>query len=132
MIRAGRLSSRPLYGNIAMKQVYKVYEVVTQWMQSTLSEVGFEYAREDLDGPMGSRHLELLRGNEAIRFVWDGKESWFVLEYCADIGVVPYPSWEDIRLERTEFIEPNEEKSNSLVEAFIESIVNIRNRYIAA
>ncbi len=115
-----------------MKQIDKVYVSVTNRMRSELPELGFVSFREDLEGPFGSKVLEFRHDLQAIRFIWDGRESWFLLEYCADLGAKPYPKWKDIRLERLEFREPNEEESEVLVSVFCKSIINFANEYRAA
>lgn len=114
-----------------MKQTNRVYEGVTTYMRSKMPDVGFIPSREEPD-PFGSKYLELCRGNEAIRFVFDGMESWFLLEFCSDTNLEPFPHWIDIRLERLEFRDPDEEKSEYLLKVFRDAIIKFAAEYRAA
>ena len=100
-------------------------------MRSELPDAGFMPSREDPD-PFGSKFLEFCRGIEAIRFVFDGMESWFLLEFCSDINSEPYPHWIDVRLEMLEFRDPAEEKSEYLLDVFREAIIKFVAEYRAA
>jgi hypothetical protein len=113
-------------------RIDRIYRDVKESILAELSPAGFELFRDEVDGPFGSNYIELHRGREAIRFVWDGKESWFVLERCPDTGLEPHPSWKDVRFERIKLSDLDAEMSKQLFQVFREAIGGLASEYRAA
>ena len=48
----------------------------------------------------GSRDILLQKGKQAVNLVWDGKESWFVLQSCSNIETQPFPDWQELAFKK--------------------------------
>ncbi len=93
-----------------MSTVDRVYSDTCSYLMSMLLDFGFYVQKDEKTGPFGSRYIELHREKEAIRFLWDGREGWFLLGYCDDISMKPYPKWEDLYFEKLDIRKADNEK----------------------
>lgn len=101
-------------------------------MRAQLLPMGFIIFINEEDGPFGSKLIELHRDNQGIRFLWDGKESWFVLQNCENVSLEPLPVWKDVLFKRVRLDGLDEEKTEYLVSSFRKSLDQAMEDYQAA
>ena len=105
-----------------MKLVDKTYKAIKHKLLSELAKLDFELFRDVPSDPFGSRYIEFRSGELAIRFLFDGKECWFLIQKCVDMRQEPYQKWEDIKLERFDVRADGPERSNEIVISFNSTI----------
>ncbi len=105
------------------KNIDDTCELIKESLNDTLNKKGYEFANQEYHkGAFGSRFFVWVNRNDkhCFRLIWDGKDSWFVLEESpymdecekvawADVTVVPFDSNVDNSAYRTELI-------NSIIE----------------
>ncbi len=112
MLRHGAVSLYDLCGSIllditswshtTMSNVDRIYSDTRALLLELCVEQGFSAHTDEKSGPFGSRYLELHCENKAVRFLWDGREGWFLLGYCPDLSVEPSPNWEDLYFQKVD------------------------------
>jgi hypothetical protein len=105
-----------------MTYIDRVFGKIRNVIRAQLLPLGFVIFINEEDGPFGSKMIELHRDNQGIRLLWDGKESWFVLQNCEDVNLKPLPKWKDILFRRVDFQNLDDEKSEDLVSSFCKSV----------
>ena len=83
-----------------MSNIDRVYSDIRTQILGLCADHGFQTHTDEKSGPFGSRYLELHCETKAIRFLWDGREGWFLLGYCPDLSAEPAPNWEDLYFQK--------------------------------
>jgi hypothetical protein len=115
-----------------MTYIDKIFGQIRDVMRDQLFPLGFVIFDYEEDGPFGSKLISLHRNNQGIKFLWDGKESWFVLQDCEDVSVKPLPMWKDILFKRVDLDNLDDEKSEDLVSSFCKYVDQFAENFLAA
>ena len=85
-----------------MTRVDRIYAEIRSNLIGALPNFGFALQVDETSGPFGSRYVEFHCEERAVRFLWDGREGWFLLGYCIDLSVEPSPKWEDLYFKKVD------------------------------
>ncbi|MFW6154830.1 MAG: hypothetical protein ACOC95_06395 [Planctomycetota bacterium] len=90
-----------------LKNIAGIYDAARTKLRQALEPLGYAVTADQYDpGAFGSRYVDVARGAEAFRLIWDGKDGWFYLQstnvYVAgdfrtqftDKAIVPFDSRE--------------------------------------
>ena len=115
-----------------MVKVDRIYSNTRSNLLGMLPSFGFTLQTDEKSGAFGSRYLEFQCEERAIRFLWDGREGWFLLGYCSDLSMEPAPRWEDLYFKKVDIrnagVEVFEEVEKSLgvaIEDLIEKLEGV-------
>src|SRR5437016_3075539 len=80
-----------------MDHATKIFCEIKQKLVAHLPALGFALVEERyFPEAFGSKHAIFRREKEAIRFLWDGREGWFILQSCADVDKESWRDWKDL------------------------------------
>ena len=85
-----------------MSNIDRIYSNTRTHLLEICANRGFSTHTDEKSGPFGSRYLELHCETTAVRFLWDGREGWFLLGYCPDLSLEPAPRWEDFYFQKVD------------------------------
>ena len=99
------------------------YEKVLSSVEPHLRSTGYSLL-EDMKPPQtfGSRCTTFGNGSERIRLIWDGKESWFLLERVSETAEDMIRGWEEIKLVDIDPRHEGEDAVNKIAKDFEERI----------
>jgi|GEM_PF-4281367 len=73
------------------KHVDMVFDNIVEALEIIAEAYGFEKNKLKKDGPMGWKEITFTRGEEEIRWTWEGKDSTFYLLYKSKKNI---PKWD--------------------------------------
>jgi len=76
------------------------FDALSERVASVLASAGFAPAQTERSSAFGSHYSDFANGAKVYRLVWDGKESWLVLQYCDDVQSSVPSIWSDVALFR--------------------------------
>lgn len=111
-----------------MSNVDRIYSDTRALLLELCADRGFTTQTDEKSGPFGSRYLELHCETRAVRFLWDGREGWFLLGYCPDLSREPSPSWEDLYFQKVDVRQADKETYNEIGRALAASVEDLKNK----
>jgi|SRR4051812_16546107 hypothetical protein len=79
--------------------ILQAYTLIKASLDSKLTPQGYQIVHEQFDDKVfGSRYVIWSNNEDALRLIWDGKESWFVLEVADALPLSLTTAWQDIAL----------------------------------
>lgn len=77
--------------------VDNVYKQVKTSLTERLTAQGYQPVHEQHHDPVfNSRYIIWSNNREAMRFTWDGKENWFILEITEMLPLTALSPWDEI------------------------------------
>ena len=111
-----------------MPNVDRIYSDTRTLLLQLCADRGFSTHTDEKSGPFGSRYLELQCENTAIRFLWDGREGWFLLGFCPDLLEEPSPSWEDLYFQKVDIRQADEKEYDEVGRALAASVEELKKK----
>ena len=99
------------------------FDALSTQVASLLAPAGFEPGEMERNSAFGSHFSNFANGARLYRLVWDGKESWLLVQYCDNFQGVGCSSWNDVAIFRA----GRERSSKELASLGVQVVEALRN-----
>ncbi|MBC7401430.1 MAG: hypothetical protein H7289_15935 [Mucilaginibacter sp.] len=107
--------------------VTTAYKKVKNAVNLKLKAKGYDFFEERYDEKaFGSRYVMWSNHQHIYRFVWDGKERWFVLEYAESLPVSLSTHWVELAVQQCT-LTTDPEYIDEIIREFVRSLDNFRS-----
>ena len=104
-------------------EITMLYQEIKVALSSKLGSQGYLFVHEEYHDPVfDSRYIIWSNNEEAVRFVWDGKESWFRLEITNVLPLSAKTPWSEIMIKPYDPVKDNSNYRNSIVGEIVGSL----------
>ncbi len=103
----------------------EIITAIRDQMICELEPLGFKVVEEEINGAFGSYYVTIAHRINALRFVWDNRESWFLLEQTNKFFEPAFGNWNELLLIRI----PRKQWGNEKVEEVIYSFISEIKKY---
>lgn len=76
------------------------FDALSKRVASLLAPAGFVPEQMERNGAFGSHFSDYANDVKVYRLVWDGKESWLLVEYCDNFESSRPSRWNDVAIYR--------------------------------
>jgi hypothetical protein len=109
---------------ILVAKINEVYQKIRNELEQVLLSDGYKLKEYNIDEKsFGSQSVEYSCIDDFVRFIWDGKEEWFVLQWSPVVknGIT---SWGDIHLEKYNTRNNDENEIDEIIYLFKYSLMD--------
>lgn len=104
-------------------EISTLYQHIKVALSSKLGSLGYQFVHEEYHDPVfDSRYIIWSNNEEAVRLVWDGKESWFRLEITNVLPIATKTPWKEIIIKPYVPEKDNSNYRNSIVDEIVGSL----------
>ncbi|MDB5116686.1 MAG: hypothetical protein JWQ79_2178 [Mucilaginibacter sp.] len=103
------------------------YQKIKNILHAYLNNIGYEIINEQHhDEVFGSRYIVWSNHQKGVRLIWDGKDSWFVLQVSTALPILNTTSWVEIQCNPYDISESSPESIDKVSEEMLDAIVNYK------
>lgn len=82
-----------------MGKIDEIYKKALLEIRKQAEELGFLKMKEVYSPKdFGNRYIVFQKNDQALQFIQDRREHWFLLQYCENLNIKPFSPWKDVFL----------------------------------
>lgn len=108
-----------------IKNIDDTCELIKESLNNTLSKKGYQLIKQEYHKEsFGSRFFVWVNRNDkhCLRLIWDGKDSWFILEESPYVNDFEKVAWADVTIVPFDSNVENADYKKELINSIIEEI----------